>query len=106
MSAPIPVVMKPGTTDITAITQSDALTLFPNPNQGIFTVKGNVKNKMNASELKLQIVDVIGRVLYEGAAAIKDNKINQHISVANFPQGIYILRIAGEEVAIRFIIEK
>jgi hypothetical protein len=91
-----------GTADINA--NGKELTLYPNPNNGIFNVMGTVSdNKAN-----IDIIDRSGRIVYRNEAATPAGKLNHRIGLAdNLASGIYLLRVtSGYEVfVVRFVHE-
>ncbi len=80
----------------------DGLTLYPNPNNGIFNVLGTVpENKAH-----VDIVDKIGRVVYQSDASTPGGKLNHRVNISgDMAQGIYLLRVSsGDQVTvIRFV---
>lgn len=81
---------------------ADLLSLYPNPNNGIFNVMGTVpENKAH-----VDIVDKIGRVIYQADATTPGGKLNHRVDLTdNISQGIYLLRVSsGDQVTvIRFV---
>ncbi|MDD5572044.1 MAG: T9SS type A sorting domain-containing protein, partial [Bacteroidales bacterium] len=66
--------------------------VFPNPTTGRFYV--NVGN-YNNEEYKIQVMDIMGRVVYEG----KEQVAQKEIDLSNQPKGMYFVRlIAGDNV--------
>ncbi len=73
------------------------IALFPNPNTGTFTLKGNVIG-INNSTVSLEIVNAIGQVLYTGNTTVQNDELNKTIDLQNIPEGIYLLRVnAGDQ---------
>jgi hypothetical protein len=81
---------------------SNKLSLYPNPNNGIFFVQGTVpENRAN-----VDIVDKAGRTVYRSEASTPNGKLNHRINLADgLAQGIYLLRVvSGNEVyVVRFV---
>lgn len=77
------------------------LTLYPNPNNGIFNVLGTVSEN-NSS---IDIVDKSGRIVYKGQAASPNGKLDHHVQLQNIAKGVYLLRVvSGSQVyIIRFV---
>ncbi|KAA5534549.1 T9SS type A sorting domain-containing protein [Taibaiella lutea] len=91
-----------GTADINA--NNKELTLYPNPNNGIFNVIGTVSE----NKAGIDIIDRSGRIIYRNEAATPDGKLNHRIHLSdNLAAGIYLLRVtSGYEVyVIRFVHE-
>ncbi|HET8839262.1 MAG TPA: T9SS type A sorting domain-containing protein [Flavobacteriaceae bacterium] len=76
------------------------ITLFPNPNNGIFTLKG-----LPESPLKIRIVDILGRNIQVFSERIFSSDFQ--VSLNNLEKGIYFLEIRGENAkqVFKFIVE-
>jgi len=68
---------------------SDQIRIYPNPNEGTFTVSFND----NYGDARLTIYSVTGEIIYESSTAISENQIN----VRNISAGIYFLIVAAGE---------
>ncbi len=78
------------------------LTLYPNPNNGIFNVRGHLA----ASKATVDIIDKSGRILYRRELSVPGGKLDHHIELnRTTAQGVYLLRVvSGNEVyALRFV---
>jgi len=71
----------------------DNIELFPNPNTGNFTLKGSIEGIGNS--VNLEIINLLGQLVYTGEATIQNNELNRNIDIANIQDGIYLLRING-----------
>lgn len=67
--------------------------LYPNPNNGIFTLKGY----SSAKELNIDITDAVGRVVYRTQLKPVNGQVQHLVQTANMPGGVYMLRIHDEE---------
>ncbi len=74
----------------------DNVDLFPNPNNGSFTIKGSVA-QTSGSAVSLQVNNLLGQVIYSGNAAVVNNELNKTIDLSNIPNGIYMMTISGDE---------
>jgi len=81
--------------------------IFPNPNNGSFTVKGSVEGIGN-SLVSLKILNTVGQVIYNGTATIQNNELNKSIDLQNIPDGIYLLHVSQENVTktFRFTVQR
>ncbi|WP_066319446.1 RICIN domain-containing protein [Aquimarina aggregata] len=68
--------------------------LYPNPNNGIFTIDFN-KNIKNATAI---ITDMSGRVVH---SADIENTTQKSIDLQGLPKGIYLLDLQGEDIKIQ-----
>jgi uncharacterized protein YjdB len=67
------------------------LEVMPNPNRGIFTVKGSVGEE--DTKLQLNVVDMLGRVVYTAAASAPNGSVDRVIELGDVPSGRYLLRV-------------
>jgi len=79
-----------------------ALTLYPNPNNGKFVLKGNVTSD---GPLRVEIINALGQVVYQEKELIFEGRLHKEIEMDNTP-GIYLLRIFSQEntAQVKFII--
>lgn len=74
------------------------------PNNVEFTVKfANFKN----TKCRYEIYDFTGRMVEQGDKDISQNELGFDLSMKNYKQGIYLLRISTSEktTTIKFVIE-
>ncbi len=69
------------------------MALYPNPNNGIFTVSGNVKTEA----LVLNIYSALGQLVHSEYLNITDNKLDAKVSLYNMSSGIYILSLSDHK---------
>jgi PKD repeat protein len=72
---------------------ANTLSLFPNPNNGQFTLSFNFEK---AKDVTVEVLDVTGRIVYSD----KQNGIttyNKQIGIENADQGMYLVRIITTE---------
>ncbi len=66
------------------------VTLYPNPNQGVFYLKGESPD----GHTQLTILDITGRVVYDQSLTVSNGLLNHQVSAAEtLPAGIYTIRI-------------
>ena len=90
---------------VTAIPAS--ISLMPNPNKGIFTVKGTVGSVAN-EEVTLEVSDMLGQVIYRNKVMALGGNLNEVITVSNgFANGMYILNVQSgtENMTFHFVIQ-
>jgi len=84
------------------------LSLFPNPNSGIFTIRASF-GKGSSEDASIEIVNLLGQTVYENKVATENGKAETSITLKNdLPGGIYLLHIqSGSESSVtRFVIAK
>jgi hypothetical protein len=82
------------------------LRLQPNPNKGIFTVKGTV-GITDQREAFIEVTDMLGQVVYEAKVEIRDSMVNERIELNNtLANGTYLLhfRMGGDKAVFHFVI--
>ena len=76
------------------VASTDAnVTVVPNPNKGTFAVTGTLGTNSN-EEISLQLVDVLGHVVYTGKTTANNGVINEKVHISNtLANGMYILNM-------------
>ncbi len=74
------------------------LAIIPNPNSGMFTLTGSLSDPDGTAEIKLEIVDVLGKVLYVTDTKAENGNLKTMIMLGeNVANGVYFLRIRNNE---------
>ena len=83
------------------------LTLYPNPNNGNFTLHASL-DETQAGPVAVEVTDMIGQQVYSGDAQVQSGILNKEISIPGLCQGMYMLHLKTTDAAatIRFIIRK
>lgn len=82
------------------------LSIYPNPNNGVFEVKTNIAMFANI-EATIRILDRSGRTVWQNQQRLNDNGIT-YIRATGLPVGTYIIDITADKTVIgrqRFLIE-
>jgi len=82
--------------------------LVPNPNKGVFTVKGTLGTTAD-QEVTLEVTDLLGQVIYTGKVQVHNGEINEKIQLGNsVANGMYILNLssATENKVFHMVIEQ
>ena len=93
------------TTPTTNISSNTSIKILPNPNDGSFIIDCSLTN--NFSPQALQIIDVMGKVVYR-KENLNSADVIQKIDLINIPNGMYIVQLSSEQkiVTSRLIISK
>ncbi|MBS1771368.1 MAG: SBBP repeat-containing protein [Bacteroidetes bacterium] len=79
---------------VSNVNVGDALTIYPNPNNGNFTLKGTVAY---TGEMDVDVVNALGQVLFTKRVKVQDGEVNASIYTGELPAGVYTLRVkAGD----------
>ncbi len=76
--------------DVTKEKIQTALTVFPNPSAGVFTVRYNLNQRFTAS---VTIRNMLGQVVHSVAALEYQNELLQQINLTGKSKGIYLVEI-------------
>ncbi|MBL7682521.1 MAG: T9SS type A sorting domain-containing protein [Flavipsychrobacter sp.] len=81
--------------------QSNTVYIYPNPNEGHFSVSGT----LNAESVNFEIYNTVGTLVHKSAAKAAKKNINTTLDVKHLPNGMYILEVLSENhtQTIRFI---
>lgn len=92
-------------TGINDLNNINNVSIYPNPNKGSFTMKGAINTD---KEVNFEITNIMGQIVHSGTAPVKNNELNQQLSISEMPNGVYMLRVtAGNDTKmIRFSVEK
>ncbi|GAA4929220.1 S8 family serine peptidase [Mucilaginibacter defluvii] len=83
-------------TGTTATSPGEGLTVFPVPASDFVTALLNIKA---AGTLRVQLIDMSGRIVYNKTQNVQEGTFNTQIAVNNLASGTYVLRmIAGSQV--------
>jgi uncharacterized protein YjdB len=107
MSAFNSVIMHVGPSGISGVGISD-VRLVPNPNKGLFTVKGTLATAAD-EEVVLEVTNMLGQVVYRQGVSAKNGLINEQVQLSNtLSNGMYMLNVktAGDSKVFHFVLEQ
>jgi hypothetical protein len=83
----------------------DDISLFPNPNNGTFAVKGTLES---AGMVSLEVTNMLGQVIYTNNFPVQNNVLDHTIELPKTASGIYLLRVNkdGDNKIFRFVVER
>ncbi len=74
--------------------------LIPNPNNGIFNLKGTT-GAVGNQDVNIEVTDMLGQVVFKESVIARNGEIDEHIQLNNLANGMYILNMhvgAGNKV--------
>ena len=74
--------------NVTAKTEQNYFTIFPNPGNGVFNINQNESNQ----KYIVQILDCNGHLIYTNLLT----KSTEQIDVSKFPNGLYLIKLIGK----------
>ena len=81
--------------------------LYPNPNNGIFTLNVTTGNFEN-TKATIQVVNMMGKVVYQSNAVCNNGTLVSTINNYNLPNGVYTVRytIGSLTNSVKMIVQK
>ncbi|WP_018476640.1 T9SS type A sorting domain-containing protein [Pontibacter roseus] len=70
--------------------QDKEVSIYPNPNNGIFTISFN---NLNAQQVDLRIINVIGNEIYHEVLSYADLQSTKTIDLNRFAKGLYYVKV-------------
>lgn len=75
-------------------TIADALTIFPNPTKGVFTLRFAT---IEIQDIEIQIVNSIGQQVYTNHLNKHIGLVNEKIDISSFSEGLYFVKITTDK---------
>ncbi|MCD6011455.1 MAG: surface protein [Flavipsychrobacter sp.] len=95
-----------GVTNVTTVALD--LTLIPNPNKGIFTIKGSLGSNAD-QEATIEMTNMLGQRIYTGNVTVRNGVVNETVKLDNsVANGMYMLtfRTGGESKVFHVVVEQ
>ena len=92
---------------VTQVASINDLSIVPNPNKGIFSIKGSIASSVDAN-VTLEITNMLGQVVYSNKINAANGVINEQIQLSNsVAPGMYLLNVrSGAETSVfHFVVE-
>lgn len=79
----------------------NACSIYPNPNNGTFTIDANVTTQDFASPIStIEIYNNLGQLIYSEKINSQDGIVNEIVNIGSAVSGIYLLKIThGDYIA-------
>ena len=101
-------VIHPATAGVANVASGlDNIDLFPNPNSGGFSIRGDMRNT-DISKVSFQVYNLLGQLILADNATVQNNKLNKSFEISTIADGVYLMNITGDEgqsKIIRFTIQ-
>jgi uncharacterized protein YjdB len=68
------------------------ITVIPNPNKGMFTVKG-ILGSMSDEQVSIEVTNMVGQVIYKNQALKQNGLLDSQVQLNTVANGMYILSI-------------
>ena len=97
-----------GNLGINNVTAAFDVKIFPNPNKGVFTLKGNIGTTADET-VTVEVTDILGQVIYKNNVTAHNGVINETVSLGGMlDNGMYMLNMHSATVSkvFHFVIEK
>jgi hypothetical protein len=95
-------------TGFDVVTNSADIRMMPNPTDGAFTITGTLSSR-NTAEVNLEVLDMLGQVVYKGTTIAKGGVLNDKVELSNaLANGMYILNIrsGGDSKVFHFVLKQ
>lgn len=103
------VIITVGNVGVGTVTQEVAdVRLLPNPNKGIFSVRGYLGTAVD-KDVTIEITDMLGQVVYKEAMTAQKGNIDKQIRLGNtLANGMYLLTLhsGGNKMVFHFVLEQ
>lgn len=86
------------------VIKGDALTIYPNPSNGIFTIELDTK----ASNVSYAVFNLEGKLITQSNINANGTKISQQVNLSHLPSGTYMVQVnnGAEKISKKLIISK
>lgn len=85
-------------TSVSGLDNNSNLTLYPNPNNGKFVLKGTIDTE---GPVSISIISINGQLVYQNRVHINNHTIHEQIKAGNITAGVYLLKLqtdAGQQL--------
>ncbi|MBX2905943.1 MAG: proprotein convertase P-domain-containing protein [Taibaiella sp.] len=83
--------------DIEELTAGSDIRMVPNPTSGEFVISGTFASTGN-KDVSIEVIDMLGQVVYKGAAIAKMGQLNERVQLSNnLANGMYMLNVRTSE---------
>jgi len=74
-------------------TNENHFSVYPNPNNGTFTITSTLWHMCETNEISLEIFNSLGQQIYSQQIKSTNGEINETIDLNNITSGIYFVRV-------------
>ena len=92
------------TTDIASDLEPLYTQVYPNPNNGVFTVEAN---GVKATTASIRVLSLTGAVMHEATAPVLNGTVSEQMNLENLPAALYIVELrAGDKLSLQRLVIK
>ena len=89
---------------VEVINEQANISVIPNPNKGMFTVKGTI-GSLTDDQVAIEVTDMLGQVVYKNRAMKQNGILYYQVHLSNIANAMYILSVrSGNEVKVFHIV--
>ncbi len=82
---------------VTPVATTAAIRLFPNPNNGSFTLSGKIAGGADAP-VSYEVTNMVGQVILRGNAQVHSGQLHAEIAMDNMANGTYLLHATSDTI--------
>lgn len=92
---------------VKTVSSNSNVSVLPNPNTGMFTVKGTLASASD-EEVTIEVTNMLGQVVYSGKTMTQQGAIDSQVQLNNVANGTYILTLRSEteQAIFHVVVEK
>ena len=87
-------VMVDNFTSVGEIEENNLLAIYPNPNNGEFTLE---LAGVTAGKVDVRVYDITGTIVYHESGLIANTNYSLRIDLGSYPQGMYFVKVSHEQ---------
>lgn len=81
------------TSAISEMAKQETISLYPNPNQGSFTIQGTLLQ--NGGIVGISICDMTGRIVYNADVTIQGRQLLHYVAMSQISGGVYVIKVSS-----------
>ena len=93
---------------LSIINSEASLMVIPNPNKGVFTIKGTIGTTAD-EQVTIEVINLLGQVVYRSQVMMENGKLDERVQLgSSLANGMYLLSLksASENKVFHIVIEQ